>query len=172
LHCAARRWEWDPATNAEKEKCVPYQLQRLFTSLYTSEDRAGPTEMLVRLPPAPPLPAAPPPLPTLRAAVWPLSAFRRLLTWPVGGVVQTKAFGWTSSDAFAQHDVQEMFNMLSTALETTFEGTPQVRHPPTWPSSSLGPERVESPLIWHSLGVAGQPDARSVHRLAEGLRRV
>ena len=145
MHCAARRWEWDPATNAEKEKCVPYQLQRLFTSLYTSEDRAVPTEMLVRLPPAPPLPAAPPPLPTLRAALWPLSAFRRLLTWPAGGVVQTKAFGWTSSDAFAQHDVQEMFNMLSTALETTFEGTPQVRLPTTCVVVAV--ERVESPLI-------------------------
>ena len=54
--------------------------------------------------------------------------------------MQTKAFGWTSSDAFAQHDVQEMFNMLSTALETTFEGTPQVRHATTWLSSSLSSE--------------------------------
>jgi ubiquitin C-terminal hydrolase len=37
----------------------------------------------------------------------------------------TKSFGWTGSDAFAQHDVQEMFMKLKEALETTFKGTPQ-----------------------------------------------
>jgi hypothetical protein len=39
----------------------------------------------------------------------------------------TKSFGWTGSEAFAQHDVQEMFNLMSQALETTFTGTPQAQ---------------------------------------------
>jgi ubiquitin C-terminal hydrolase len=43
----------------------------------------------------------------------------------VGTAELTKSFGWSSSDAFAQQDVQEMFNLLCQALETTFAKTPQ-----------------------------------------------
>jgi hypothetical protein len=37
----------------------------------------------------------------------------------------TKSFGWSSTDTVAQQDVQEMFQVLKMALETTFKGTPQ-----------------------------------------------
>eukprot|EP01052_Picozoa_sp_SAG31_P026489 SAG31_NODE_2402_length_5767_cov_4.440543_2_plen_1704_part_00 len=37
----------------------------------------------------------------------------------------TKSFGWNSSDAFQQQDVQELFNLLFEALETKFQKTPQ-----------------------------------------------
>jgi hypothetical protein len=35
----------------------------------------------------------------------------------------TASFGWTSSDAFTQHDVQELNRVLFDALEETFEGS-------------------------------------------------
>jgi ubiquitin C-terminal hydrolase/predicted N-acetyltransferase YhbS len=37
----------------------------------------------------------------------------------------TKSFGWTASDAFTQHDVQELLRVLFDALEQAWEGTPQ-----------------------------------------------
>ena len=37
----------------------------------------------------------------------------------------TKSFGWTDMQAFEQQDVQEMFKLLTDALETKFKDTPQ-----------------------------------------------
>eukprot|EP01043_Picozoa_sp_COSAG02_P038583 COSAG02_NODE_2986_length_7614_cov_78.950632_1_plen_199_part_10 len=48
LRAALWQWEWDEARNAAKEQCIPYQLQRLFVNLCTSEDRAVSTEELTK----------------------------------------------------------------------------------------------------------------------------
>ncbi|CAI5758987.1 unnamed protein product [Candida verbasci] len=42
---------------------------------------------------------------------------------PVGTLELTKAFGWDSSDAFTQHDVQELNRILMDKLETAMKGT-------------------------------------------------
>lgn len=43
---------------------------------------------------------------------------------PVGTMELTKSFGWDSSDAFTQHDVQELNRVLMDKLETAMKGTP------------------------------------------------
>lgn len=48
LRAALWQWEWDEVRNAAKEQCIPYQLQRLFVNLYTSDDRAVSTEELTK----------------------------------------------------------------------------------------------------------------------------
>ena len=40
-------------------------------------------------------------------------------------VDMTKSFGWTGSDAFQQHDVQELLRVMFDALEKKLKGTPQ-----------------------------------------------
>lgn len=42
---------------------------------------------------------------------------------PVGTMELTKSFGWDSSDAFTQHDVQELNRVLMDKLETAMKGT-------------------------------------------------
>lgn len=42
---------------------------------------------------------------------------------PVGTLELTKSFGWDSSDAFTQHDVQELNRVLMDKLETAMKGT-------------------------------------------------
>lgn len=42
---------------------------------------------------------------------------------PVGTLELTKSFGWDSSDAFTQHDVQELNRILMDKLETAMKGT-------------------------------------------------
>jgi len=37
----------------------------------------------------------------------------------------TKSFGWTDSEAFIQHDVQELCRVLFDALEKAWQGTDQ-----------------------------------------------
>lgn len=44
-------------------------------------------------------------------------------TEPVGTLELTKSFGWNSSDAFTQHDVQELNRILMDKLETAMKGT-------------------------------------------------
>mmetsp|Transcript_25722 Transcript_25722/g.59337 ORF Transcript_25722/g.59337 Transcript_25722/m.59337 type:complete len:1137 (-) Transcript_25722:120-3530(-) len=39
----------------------------------------------------------------------------------------TKSFGWDSSEAFTQHDVQELCRVLFDSLENAFEETPQAK---------------------------------------------
>ncbi|EGV65690.1 ubiquitin-specific protease ubp15 [Yamadazyma tenuis] len=43
---------------------------------------------------------------------------------PVGTLELTKAFGWDTSDAFTQHDIQELNRILMDKLETSMKGTP------------------------------------------------
>ncbi|CAH6719278.1 ubiquitin carboxyl-terminal hydrolase 15 [[Candida] jaroonii] len=43
---------------------------------------------------------------------------------PVGTLELTKSFGWDSSDAFTQHDVQELNRILMDKLETSMKNTP------------------------------------------------
>ncbi|CAK7891229.1 ubiquitin carboxyl-terminal hydrolase 15 [[Candida] anglica] len=43
---------------------------------------------------------------------------------PVGTLELTKSFGWDSSDAFTQHDVQELNRILMDKLESAIKGTP------------------------------------------------
>lgn len=43
---------------------------------------------------------------------------------PVSTMELTKAFGWDSSDAFTQHDVQELNRILMDKLELAMKGTP------------------------------------------------
>ena len=43
--------------------------------------------------------------------------------YPVGTMELTKSFGWDSSDAFTQHDVQELNRILMDKLETAMKGT-------------------------------------------------
>lgn len=43
---------------------------------------------------------------------------------PVGTLELTKSFGWDSSDAFTQHDVQELNRILMDKLETAMKATP------------------------------------------------
>lgn len=43
---------------------------------------------------------------------------------PVGTTELTKSFGWTSNEAFAQHDVQELNRILQEKLEIKMKGTP------------------------------------------------
>lgn len=43
---------------------------------------------------------------------------------PVGTLELTKSFGWDSSDAFTQHDVQELNRVLMDKLETAMKSTP------------------------------------------------
>lgn len=42
----------------------------------------------------------------------------------VGTLELTKSFGWDSTDAFTQHDVQELNRILMDRLETAMKGTP------------------------------------------------
>lgn len=42
---------------------------------------------------------------------------------PVGTLELTKSFGWDSSEAFTQHDVQELNRILMDKLETAMKGT-------------------------------------------------
>ncbi|KAK6204314.1 ubiquitin carboxyl-terminal hydrolase [Scheffersomyces amazonensis] len=42
---------------------------------------------------------------------------------PVGTLELTKSFGWDSSDAFTQHDVQELNRILMDRLETAMKGS-------------------------------------------------
>lgn len=42
---------------------------------------------------------------------------------PVGTMELTKSFGWDSSDAFTQHDVQELNRVLMDRLESAMKGT-------------------------------------------------
>ncbi|KAI5952236.1 UBP15 [Candida jiufengensis] len=42
---------------------------------------------------------------------------------PVGTMELTKSFGWDSSDAFTQHDVQELNRILMDKLETAMKGS-------------------------------------------------
>ena len=37
--------------------------------------------------------------------------------------LRSRSFGWVGADAFVQHDVNELFNVLTSALENTFKGT-------------------------------------------------
>lgn len=43
---------------------------------------------------------------------------------PVGTLDLTKAFGWDSSDAFTQHDIQELNRILMDKLEASMKDTP------------------------------------------------
>lgn len=47
---------------------------------------------------------------------------------PVGTLELTKSFGWDSSDAFTQHDVQELNRILMDKLETAMKSTPIENH--------------------------------------------
>lgn len=42
---------------------------------------------------------------------------------PVGTMELTKSFGWDSSDAFTQHDIQELNRVLMDKLEMAMKGT-------------------------------------------------
>lgn len=45
-------------------------------------------------------------------------------TQAIGTSELTKAFGWDTSDAFTQHDIQELNRILMDKLETSMKGTP------------------------------------------------
>ncbi|EFC46926.1 peptidase C19 family ubiquitinyl hydrolase [Naegleria gruberi] len=70
-------WRYNPDKDPSKERCIPYQLQRLFAYLALSKRKAVPTTHL------------------------------------------TKSFGWTQSDAFVQHDVQELNRILFDAIDVS-----------------------------------------------------
>nr|CAG4708846.1 unnamed protein product [Naegleria fowleri] len=71
------KWRYDAQRDPSKERCIPYQLQRLFAFLTLSKRKAVPTTSL------------------------------------------TKSFGWEQSDAFVQHDVQELNRLLFDAIDVS-----------------------------------------------------
>ena len=75
LRQALFQWQHTEGCDPPKAECVPYQLQRLFVELQSSDRRDVETKSL------------------------------------------TSSFGWTEEDAFEQHDVNELFNVLADALE-------------------------------------------------------
>ncbi|XP_042908811.1 ubiquitin carboxyl-terminal hydrolase 47 isoform X2 [Parasteatoda tepidariorum] len=79
---ALYRWEFD-GTEEDGTKSIPYQLQRLFLLLQTSNKPA------------------------------------------VGTTELTTSFGWDSSEAWQQHDVQELCRVMFDALEQKFKNTEQ-----------------------------------------------
>jgi ubiquitin C-terminal hydrolase len=89
---AIYRWQYKPALqsaplsieqiNASK-KNIPYQLQKLFLQMQTTNKKCLSTQDL------------------------------------------TQSFGWSSDDAFQQHDVQELCRVMFDALEKMFKGTEQ-----------------------------------------------
>lgn len=79
---AVYRWEYE-GTEEEAVKSIPYQLQKLFLMLQTSDKKS------------------------------------------VGTTDITKSFGWDSSDAWHQHDIQELCRVMFDALEKTWQNTEQ-----------------------------------------------
>lgn len=79
---AVYRWEYE-GTSEEAVKSIPYQLQKLFLMLQTSDKKS------------------------------------------VGTTDITKSFGWDSSDAWHQHDIQELCRVMFDALEKTWQNTEQ-----------------------------------------------
>lgn len=77
---ALYRWEFD---NDNESKNIPYQLQKLFLNLQTSQKSAVETTDL------------------------------------------TRSFGWNSSEAWQQHDIQELCRVMFDALEHKFKNTKQ-----------------------------------------------
>ncbi|KAG2388438.1 hypothetical protein C9374_000602 [Naegleria lovaniensis] len=75
------KWRYDAQRDPSKERCIPYQLQRLFAYLTLSKRKAVPTTSL------------------------------------------TKSFGWEQSDAFVQHDVQELNRLLFDAIDVSLIGS-------------------------------------------------
>jgi ubiquitin carboxyl-terminal hydrolase 47 len=72
-------YQWRFTSGDDGAKCIPYQLQKLFIHLQTSEKRAVETTDV------------------------------------------TKSFGWDSSEAWQQHDVQELCRVMFDALEKRFK---------------------------------------------------
>jgi ubiquitin carboxyl-terminal hydrolase 47 len=79
---AIYRWQYT-GTEEDGTKSIPYQLQRLFLKLQTSQRRSIETTAI------------------------------------------TRSFGWDSSDAWQQHDIQELCRAMFDALEKTWENTSQ-----------------------------------------------
>jgi ubiquitin carboxyl-terminal hydrolase 47 len=79
---ALYKWTFD-GTADEEERSIPYQLQRLFTQLQTSDKRSVETTDI------------------------------------------TRSFGWDSSEAWQQHDVQELCRVMFDALEQKFANSGQ-----------------------------------------------
>lgn len=79
---ALYRWEFD-GSEKDEVTSIPYQLQKLFLNLQTS-DRAS-----------------------------------------VETTALTRSFGWDSSEAWQQHDIQELCREMFDALEKKFKDTDQ-----------------------------------------------
>ncbi|XP_067012676.1 ubiquitin carboxyl-terminal hydrolase 47 isoform X2 [Anabrus simplex] len=79
---ALYKWEFD-GSETEQIKSIPYQLQKLFLNLQTSNKSAVETTEL------------------------------------------TRSFGWDSSEAWQQHDIQELCRVMFDALEHKFKRTDQ-----------------------------------------------
>ncbi|KAK2720979.1 ubiquitin carboxyl-terminal hydrolase 47-like isoform X2 [Artemia franciscana] len=77
---ALYQWRFDESSE-EAAKSIPYQLQKLFLLLQTSQKTAVETTQL------------------------------------------TRSFGWDSSEAWQQHDIQELCRVMFDALEHKFKGT-------------------------------------------------
>ncbi|XP_043218154.1 ubiquitin carboxyl-terminal hydrolase 47-like isoform X1 [Amphibalanus amphitrite] len=75
-------WEYE-GTREDSAKSIPYQLQKLFVNMQTTERLAVETTEL------------------------------------------TYSFGWDSSEAWQQHDIQELCRVMFDALEVTFKDTEQ-----------------------------------------------
>lgn len=81
---ALYRWEFD-GTDEDAVKSIPFQLQKLFLLLQTSNKPA------------------------------------------IGTTDLTTSFGWDSSEAWQQHDVQELCRVMFDALEHKFKNTDQAK---------------------------------------------
>eukprot|EP01050_Picozoa_sp_SAG11_P006870 SAG11_NODE_552_length_8583_cov_3.699081_14_plen_154_part_00 len=81
LRCALFQWLWTEGRDEKKTDCIPYQMQKLFVELQTSDRRDAETTGL------------------------------------------TQSFGWTDAEAFDQHDVNELCDVLFDSMENSFRGT-------------------------------------------------
>ncbi|KAF7988412.1 hypothetical protein HCN44_000985 [Aphidius gifuensis] len=80
---ALYNWEYIDGPEKDEAKSIPYQLQKLFLNLQTSDKNSVKTTSL------------------------------------------TKSFGWDSTDAWHQHDIQELCRVMFDALEQKFKNTKQ-----------------------------------------------
>ncbi|XP_014297960.1 ubiquitin carboxyl-terminal hydrolase 47 isoform X1 [Microplitis demolitor] len=80
---ALYNWEYVEGSEKDEANSIPYQLQKLFLNLQTSQKNAVETTSL------------------------------------------TKSFGWDSTEAWQQHDIQELCRVMFDALEQKFKNTEQ-----------------------------------------------
>ncbi|KAH0559106.1 ubiquitin carboxyl-terminal hydrolase 47 isoform X1 [Cotesia glomerata] len=80
---ALYNWEYVEGSEKDEANSIPYQLQKLFLNLQTSQKTAVETTSL------------------------------------------TKSFGWDSTEAWQQHDIQELCRVMFDALEQKFKNTEQ-----------------------------------------------